>query len=275
MIVGEEKTVESFDGVKLFCVKNPAEQPRAVVIIVHGVCEHGGRYDYFTEKLVEFGYTVYRFDNRGHGKSGGERGYIENFQHFFDDADEIVNLAVKENPGVPVFMFGHSMGGFITAGYGMRYPDKLKGQIFCGAAVVESPAMAELKRGNFFEVKPRFMFPNNLEHLTSRDAESVKAYSEDPLVLKQLTIKLMGEFNINGAAWIAENIDKYAYPCLINHGGDDQIVSKEASVWLFDNISSIDKQIRIYPECYHEILNEKNEKEEFISEIHNWIKARI
>ncbi|MDV3429457.1 MAG: alpha/beta hydrolase [Bacillota bacterium] len=270
-----EEKVKSFDGTELFCVRNLVDNPKAVLVIVHGLCEHLGRYEYLTEKLNGFSYSVYRFDNRGHGKSGGERGYIEDFQYFFDDADIIVDLAMAENKGVPVFMLGHSMGGFITAGYGIKYRNKLRGQILSGAAVIELHLAEGGKKDNFFEKKPRAILPNSLSSLICRDKSVVKAYDDDPLVLKEFTAKLMGEFGVRGAAYISKNIDKYEYPCLILHGGNDQIVTNECAKWMLANAKSADKEMKIYTDCYHEILNEKDEKDTVIEDIHNWIEKRI
>lgn len=270
-----EGKFSTFDGIELFYTKDVADSARAVVVIVHGLCEHSGRYGYFTEKLNQFNYTVYRFDNRGHGKSEGERGYVEDFQYFFQDADKVVKMAQEENKGVPVFMFGHSMGGFITAGYGIRYKDKLKGQILSGAAVLEPPAFKSLKENDYFEKNPREKSPNLLAKLMCRDKAVIEDYNNDPLVLRETNIKLLGESFIKGSKWIGENVKSYEYPCLIFHGEKDRIVKKEESEWLFNNISSRDKSIKIYPECYHEILSEKDQKENVIKDIHKWIEERI
>ncbi|AWI04985.1 alpha/beta hydrolase [Clostridium drakei] len=265
----------AFDGTKLFYSKDIVDSAKAVVVIVHGLCEHLERYNYFTKKLNDFGYTVYRFDNRGHGKSGGERGYIENFQDFFKDADKVVDMALEENKGLPVFMFGHSMGGFITAGYGMKYKNKLKGQILSGPAITEPHAFKDLKKDNYFEKHPREKSPNALSKFICRDENVVKDYDNDPLVLKETNIKLLGEAFIKGSKWISENIKNYEYPCLILHGEMDRIVKNEASKWMFNNINSDDKSMKIYPKCYHEILSEKEEKDDIIEDIHRWIEERI
>ncbi|WPC44443.1 alpha/beta hydrolase [Clostridium sp. JS66] len=265
----------TFDGIKLFYSKDIVDSAKAVVIIVHGLCEHLERYNYFTKKLNDFGYTVYRFDNRGHGKSGGERGYVENFQDFFKDANELVDMALEENEGLPVFMFGHSMGGFITVGYGMKYKNKLKGQILSGAAITEPYAFKDLKKDNYFEKHPREKSPNALSKFICRDENVVKDYDNDPLVLKETNIKLLGEAFIKGSKWISENVKNYEYPCLILHGEMDRIVKNEASKWMFSNIHSDDKSIKIYPKCYHEILSEKEEKDGVIEDIHKWIEERI
>ncbi|MFL0194028.1 alpha/beta hydrolase [Clostridium sp. WILCCON 0269] len=270
-----EDKFNTFDSTELFYTKDTLHSAKAVIVIVHGLCEHSGRYDYFTKRLNNFGYTVYRFDNRGHGKSGGERGYVENFEDFFEDADKVVNMALEENKELPVFMFGHSMGGFITAGYGMKYKNKLKGQILSGAAVIEPSAFKSLKKENYFEKHPREKSPNLLAKLMCRDKAVAEDYNNDPLVLRETNIKLLGEAFIKGSRWIGENVKKYEYPCLILHGEKDKIVKKEESRWLFDNISSKDKSIKIYPECYHEILSEKDEKEGIIQDINKWIEERI
>jgi|LSQX01.1.fsa_nt_gb alpha-beta hydrolase superfamily lysophospholipase len=271
-----EGKLKSFDGTEIFYRKDIPGTIRAIVVIVHGLCEHLGRYDYVTQKFNDKGLGVYRFDNRGHGKSGGERGYVENFQNFFDDADKAVDLVLAEHEDLPVFMLGHSMGGFIAAGYGMKYPEKLRGQILSGPALLEIEALVkDIKRDNYFEKYPREKAPNALSNLICRDPEVVKAYDEDPLVLKETNLKLLGEAFVKGPIWLSENVNKYEYPCLILHGEDDKIVPSESSKWLYENAPSKDKSIKIYKDCYHEILNEKEEKDKVIDDIITWIEDRI
>lgn len=270
-----ENKFKASDSTEIFYTKDIIDNPRAVVIIVHGLCEHLGRYDYFTKKLNEQGFVVYRFDNRGHGKSSGERGYVESFHDFIEDANEVVNMAKSDYAELPVFMFGHSMGGFITSAYGIKYKDKLNGQLLSGAATIELPIFEQIKQDNYFEKNPRQKAPNDLSNLICRDKDIVKQYDEDPLVLKESNLKLLGECFIKGADWINKNIENYEYPCLIMHGEEDKIVIPEASKWFFKNIKSKDKELKIYPKCYHEILNEKDEKDEIISNICSWINKRI
>jgi len=269
-ITGE---LTSPDGTKLYWVKNLLDTPKAVIVIVHGLAEHLGRYDYVVSKLNSFGYSVYRFDNRGHGKSGGEKGYLDDYNQFLDDADLVVNMAKKENPDKPLFMLGHSMGGYIAAGYGVKYPDKLAGQIFSGAAVIDLPIFDELRQTDF-DSAPRTMVPNNLADLICRDQKVVDDYKNDPLVLKETTQKLLGVVFVRGVKWFMDNVKSYHYPCLILHGGNDQIVTPEASKFLYDSISSPDKQLKIYNDLYHEILNEFD-KDDVLNDIHNWVEERL
>ena len=261
------------DGVKLSVWTNLVDSPKAAVIIVHGLCEHAGRYDYVVSRLNDFDYSVYRFDNRGHGRSGGERGYIADYQVFIDDAQKIVGIAEEENPGIPLFMLGHSMGGFITASYGVKYPDRLAGQILSGAPVTVQPLFKDMASFDY-NATPLAPIPNKLSDIICRDPQVVRYYKKDPLVLKEVTNKLIGEVYIKGARLLVESMNTYKYPCLILHGGGDQIVTPDSSKHFYDHISSTDKQLKIYEGLYHEILNEP-EKNTVIEDIHLWIKARI
>ncbi len=128
-----EKMVSSYDGFQLFTRKDVPENVKAAVIVVHGLCEHLGRYEYLTEKLNAHNFSVYRFDHRGHGKSDGERAYLEDFNCLVDDTDFMMERAKAENPGLPVFLIGHSMGGFTVACYGAKYPGKVDGLVLSGA----------------------------------------------------------------------------------------------------------------------------------------------
>jgi alpha-beta hydrolase superfamily lysophospholipase len=237
------------------------------------VCEHSGRYDYVTSKLNSFGYSVYRFDNRGHGRSGGDKGYVEDFNQFIDDADKIVNMTQSENPKLPVFMLGHSMGGFITAGYGIKYPNRLTGQVLSGAATIILPMLVNLE-GVDFTAMARNPIPNALSDQVSRDPKVVEDYQNDPLNLKEYATWLMSEVFLRGARWLMNNVGSYVYPCLILHGGADQIVTPVASWYFHEHIGSKDKEIKVYEGLYHEILNEP-EKNVVLEDVHAWIEKRI
>jgi acylglycerol lipase len=269
-----ESIIHSYDGVELYCKQDIPENPKAIVVIVHGLGEHSGRYDYVTEVLNSSGYGVFRFDNRGHGKSGGARGYLTNYCTFIEDADFIVDLGKKQFSELPIFMLGHSMGGFITASYGVKYPNKLKGQIFSGPAVIPLPTLEELKKMDV-EKNPLLSIPNGLSHLICRSEKVIADYNNDPWNLRAFTLKLLTTFSIEGIEWLQKNFNTYNYPCLIMHGENDQIVPKEASEIFYHQCSSTDKTLKIFPDLYHEILNEEVEKAEILKRITDWIDERI
>lgn len=270
----ETKTLKAFDGTEIFMTTDLVESPKAVLVIVHGLAEHSGRYDYVARKLNEKEISVYRFDNRGHGKSGGARGENDHLDHFLKDTHMIVRIAIEANENKPVFMLGHSMGGLITAAYGTAHGDILKGQITSGAVLDALPMFKPLEE-TYTEEMGSQMMPNALSELICRDPEVVRAYQENPLVLKEYTFRLLYTTFIQGVAWLQKNLHQYKYPCLILHGGGDQLVPASSSQWFHTHVPSKDKTIKIYPECYHEILNEKVEKDAVIADIVGWINERL
>ncbi|WP_243545604.1 alpha/beta hydrolase [Pseudodesulfovibrio tunisiensis] len=264
--------VRSHDATELFLRRDLTDNARAVFVLVHGLGEHCERYDYVTEQLNAFGYNVYRFDHRGHGRSGGARGYLADFNEFIDDTHLMVRLAQAENPTLPVFMLGHSMGGFITAAYGVKYPDVLRGQVLTGPCITLLPAFAPLRDE---DIEPLDFMPNALSDVICRDRGVVEDYQTDHLVLMDFTKQMMKEVFVNGTDWLCANIAHYRYPCLIMHGEADQIVPVSNSHYLHDNGSSPDKTLKVWPELFHEILNEREEKDQVLAEIRTWADARI
>ena len=149
----------------------------------------------------------------------------------------------------------------------------MKGQIFSGPVIIELPIFDPLKEMDV-EKAPETPVPNSLSSLICRDQQVVTDYENDPLVLKETTLKLLITVFIEGVAWLGQHLRNYAYPCLILHGGDDRIVDKASSEYLYDNISSKDKALKIYDDFFHEILNESG-KDRVLSDIRNWIDQRI
>jgi alpha-beta hydrolase superfamily lysophospholipase len=266
-------SLKSFDGTDIFVTRDLVPNPLALMVIVHGLAEHLGRYDYVAGKLNESGISVYRFDNRGHGRSGGLRGDNDDPDKFLKDTDLVVQLARKENEGKPLFMLGHSMGGLIAAGYGAAHGKALNGMILSGAAVDFLPIFSDLGNTYTEAVKDTVM-PNTLSAAICRDQAVVKAYDEDPLVLKGVTLGLLYSTFFQGVERLHHNIADFRVPCLILHGGGDLLVPAGAAQWFYDHIPGSDKTIKIYPGCYHEILNEKEERDLVIADMVAWINSR-
>ena len=272
-----DKYLEVEEGIKLRYRKNIVENAKAVILINHGFAEHIGRYDYVASELNNAGFSVYRYDLRGHGKTISEKGHIDSYKSFISDCDKMVDLIIEENPGEKVFMLGHSMGGYVTCMYGISHPDKLEGQIFSGPAVNTLPPVKGAK-GKLLKVLNKFtkktMIKNVVEDKICSVEQVVTDYKNDPLVLKEATVNFYVQFLIKGVEYINANIGKYKYPCLICHGEKDSIVPKEIGYYLYENISSDDKEIKIYDDLYHEILNE-NEKDLVLKDMINWIDNRL
>lgn len=265
-----ETTINSFDGTKLYFSKNLVSHAKAAVVIVHGLCEHAGRYDYVTEKLNLRGFNVYRFDHRGHARSEGPRTFYNDFQQLIDDVNFIVEAALKESGDTPLFVIGHSMGGFASSSFGTKYPGKVKGIVLSGALTryhtkVAGELPMELPLGTYF--------PNELGSGVCSDPKVVAAYVNDPLVEKQISVDLFNSLGY-GVEWLKQHAKQFVDPVLVLHGANDGLVSERDSRDFYGDIASADKTLKIYAHLMHEIFNEPS-RDEVIEEVIDWMEKRI
>ncbi len=266
----KENLIPSFDGTELRYRIDSVENPRAVLLICHGLCEHLNRYDYLTEKLNEKSISVYRYDQRGHGKSKGKDVYFNDYKEMAKDANFFFEMAERENPNKDIFVLGHSMGGETAALFTTIYPRKAKGVILSGALTRYN---AKLFPVELLDAADEFYFENALGDGVCSDESVVQKYIADPLVRKLISVKLVKEV-IKGTEFLKRNAKEFIAPTLILHGADDGLVSEKDSRDLFGEISSKDKGLIIYPKLFHEILNEPV-KDKIIAEIIEWIFERI
>lgn len=263
--------ITSFDGTKLYFNREIPENPRAAAVIVHGLCEHQGRYDYFAELFHKAGIATYRFDHRGHGRSEGERTYYSDFNELLDDTNVVVDMAIEENPNIPVFLIGHSMGGFTVSLYGAKYPDKkLRGIITSGALTHDNGGLISATPEG---LDPHTLLPNELGGGVCSVAEVVDWYGKDPYNTKTFTTGLCYALN-SGIAWFSGKIKEFSYPVLMLHGENDGLVSVKDTYDFFAKAASKDKQMKIYGGLFHEIFNEYC-KDEVIGDVIRWIENRI
>lgn len=262
--------VSSFDKTQMYAKKDIPSNPKAIVLIVHGLCEHQGRYEYLAGKLMESGYGVYRFDHRGHGRSEGKKVFYNDFNELIDDVYEMAKLVKKENPSLPLFILGHSMGGFAVANFGIKYPGIANGFIMSGALTRNNIGLAsDLPK----DLPVDTYFPNELGGGVCSDPAVVEAYAQDPYVEKQISAGLFYEV-FKGVEWCKENSSKFVDPVLMLHGCNDGLVSEKDSRDFFGDISSTDKSLKIYPHLFHEIFNEPV-KDEVIAEAISWLNKRV
>ena len=266
-----ERIISSFDGTQLYTKTETTPDDKAIVVIVHGLCEHQGRYDYFAEKLHEAGYGTYRFDHRGHGRSQGEVPNYGSYHEILDDTNVIVDMAIAENPDIPVYLLGHSMGGFAVSLYGAKYPDKkLRGIVTSGAAVCDTIGLfASAPEG----MDPNIQLPNQLGGGVCSVAEVVDWYGKDPYNKKSYCLGLVYALKA-GQKWFAESMKTFQYPVFMTHGEKDGLVGMDDSIIFFRNAASADKTLKIYGNLFHEILNEYC-KDDVIRDMIDWMDKRI
>jgi alpha-beta hydrolase superfamily lysophospholipase len=235
-----------------------AGRPRASVIIVHGFGEHSGAYGNLVQRLAPAGYAVYGFDLRGHGRSPSRRGFIRSWDEYRGDVGAFVRFVEGQNPGVPLFLLGHSMGGIIVLDYALRTPGGLAGVIAIGPAIgsiTVSPALVFLARV-LSRIWPSFSRHMGLDGVAiSRDPQVVEAYRADPLVHDVATARLGAEM-ARTVEWVQMHAANLQVPLLIQHGSADRIALPDGSRRFVAAVTAPDTEMIEYPDAFHQIHND-------------------
>ena len=271
-------THQTTDGLSLHLRQwTPDVETKAVVLLVHGVHEHGGRYAYAASALMARGIAVHAFDLRGHGRSGGPRAEVLAFGEYVDDLAEVLVRTREAADGLPLFLMGHSMGGLVAAAYVVEHgPGALSGLVLSSPALQIPDDTSPLLRKLAPVVArwaPRFPASRlNLSHL-SRDAKVAEAYRTDPLVTVSPVRARLGYEIVRTTEAVREHPEAFTLPLYLFHGTADRITDPAGSRWLYEHAPAADKTLRLYEGYYHETLNEP-ERDEVIAELAAWITER-
>ena len=265
------------DGVKLYYQTwLPEGAPRGVLVLVHGLGEHGGRYPHLVETLLPAGFSVYAMDNRGHGRSGGQRGFIPSWDAFREDLRGFIAFVAKEQPGRPLFLMGHSLGGLIALDYALHYPEGLRGVVASAPALRNkgiSPVLMAVSRV-LSRITPSLTVKTGLDaSAISRDPEVVRAYQNDPLVHGLGTPRLASESE-KTMAWVNARAGDWRLPLLLLHGEADRLVDIEGSRAFFDAAPVEDKRLITYPGGYHESHNDLHHAQA-AADVLAWLEAHL
>jgi len=252
------------------------DNPQAVVCIVHGLGEHLGRYEHVADFFTTNNISIWSFDRRGHGQSGGKRGFIPNYSAVLDEIAHILAEAKAKNPGIPIFLYGHSMGGNFALKYTLDREPKLAGLVTSAPLILPGfpPPKALLGLARLLRsFYPAFTQPNGLkqEHL-SRDKSVIEAYDDDPLVHDKISASLAVD-SLDVGKWLDNYSGKISIPTLIMHGSDDQITSPEASAAFAKRVHG-DVTYKSWEGLYHEIHNEPEQASVFQYTL-EWIQSII
>jgi alpha-beta hydrolase superfamily lysophospholipase len=255
----------------------PEGVPNAVLVVVHGIAEHSGRYSNIVNYFVPRGYAVYSFDLRGHGKSDGIRSHIEHFSYYVDDLKTFYNKVNEDQKNAKVFLIGHSMGSTIAIAYAIEHQSELNGLIVSGTTL---KAGASINKVTILIAKilsvlmPKMGVSALDTNLISRDKAVVDAYINDPLVYTGKLRARWGTELLKTMETLRSKMSELSLPVLIMQGTEDRISDPSSSKMLYDGVGSKDKTMKLYEGFYHEIFNDP-ERQLVFSDMEVWIKSHI
>ena len=255
----------------------PEGEPRAVLLIVHGLAEHCGRYTNVIEHFVPLGYAVYGIDHIGHGKSAGTRVFVKQFEDFIDVLRTYVDMIRDWQPDKPVFMMGHSLGALIGTVYLFDHQSNLAGAILSGP-LVKIPdnisSMTVMLSRLLSVLLPKLGVAGVEATGVSRDPAVVEAYVNDPLVYTGKTTARLGCELLKAMRRVTEEAPKIELPLLVLQGSADRLVAPDGAEMLHRAAGSVDKTLKVYDGLHHEIYNEP-EHASVLGDVEAWLRERL
>ena len=273
------KLVETFQGaggLELYYQSwHPPASAKAVLVVVHGHGGHSGIFTKSIEYLVDRNYAVYSFDLRGHGRSPGQRGYINSWAEYREDLAAFLEFVQTKEVGRSLFLIGQSLGGTIALDYVLREPQQLQGLILMSPALGLNISPIKLLIGRMLSrIRPHFALDAGIDMSTgSRNPEVVMANARDPLRHSQGTARLATEL-LQTIDWVNTHADRLQVSLLMLHGGADRVTPIQSSRIFFARATIADKEMHEYPDSYHELHDDLNYLE-VLADINNWLEKHL
>lgn len=272
-------SASSFAGVGGLKIHTRAWRPpegsaKAVVVISHGFNSHSGQYDWAASQLAAAGYAVHALDHRGRGQSEGERFYVQSFDDYVADLSVFVQGVKAKEPGLPVFLLGHSAGGVIACGYALRHQAELKGLV-CESFAFQVPVPAfglALLKG-LARLAPHLGVFKLDNRDFSRDAAAVAAMNADPLIANETQpLQTVAEM-VRASERLKVSFGRITLPVFILHGTRDKATLPSGSQFFHAQAGSPDKTLKLYPDHVHDLLADVG-KEGVMADILQWLDKR-
>ena len=264
---------QASDGVQL-CFEGwqPEGETRAVICLVHGIGEHCGRYAHVGAALAQAGYALLGFDLRGHGRSGGQRGHTPSYDALMDDIGTLLDKAAERYPGLPRFLYGHSLGGNLVLNHALRRRPAIAGVVASGPALrlAFDPPAVQLAIGRVLDrIWPTFSQSNGLDRSgLSHDPQVIRAYESDALIHDRITAR-MALSMLAAGQWALDHAAEFTLPLLIFHGGADRLTAPSGSQEFAGKVAA-DCTLKLWDGLYHETHNEF-QKDEVLAFMIGWL----
>ena len=272
----EEFQIKGYRSLQLAGKIWNVKDPKAVLLIVHGLGEHCGRYSDMAEYFNSRGITVVSYDLRGHGYSDGKRGLLLSWEEFREDLRAVDDEASSRFPAVPLFILGHSIGGTMTLDYVLSSEHQPRG-IIVSAPALGTPGISPLllKIAKILSViTPRLTLSTSLDsNAISSVPEECRKYREDPLIHDKASVKMGSELT-SVQEDIFDRAESMRCPLLLSYGSQDQIAPQEPIERFFNKSGSEDKELKIFDGAYHEMHNDIT-KDDVYTLYADWILKRI
>jgi alpha-beta hydrolase superfamily lysophospholipase len=271
-----EERIESAGGVQIFVRSwRPEGPPRAVVAIVHGINSHSGYFAWAAEQLAAGGLAVYALDLRGRGRSDGERFFIDSIGEYLADVDALLALARSREPGLPVFLLGHSAGGVVSCVYALEHQAELAGLICESFAFqVAAPDFALAVVKGISHLAPHVHVLKLKNEQFSRDPRAVRAMDADPLIADEAQPSSTVAELVRADERLREEFPRITLPVLILHGTADEVTNPRGSQLFYDTAGSADKTLRLYDGHVHDLFNDYG-RDVVMADVTAWIAARL
>jgi alpha-beta hydrolase superfamily lysophospholipase len=248
---------------------------KAVLLIVHGLGEHSGRYMNVVNHFVPLGYAVYGLDHIGHGKSDGGREIVERFEDFTDNLTIYYNMVKVWQPGKPIYLLGHSLGGLIGSYYLLDHQADFKGAIISAPSIKVSQSISRVTitmSKILSAIAPKAGVLALDATGISRDPDVVNTYVNDPLVFHDKTPARLAAEMLKAMLRVTAELEIISLPFITMQGSLDKLVDPGGAQLLYDKASSKDKTIKIYEGFYHEVFNEP-ERAVVLKDVETWLIA--
>src|SRR5215467_1229085 len=271
-----EGSFKGVDGIKIFTREwQPAGKPHAVVVISHGFNAHSGQYEWVAQQFVSNGLAVYALEHRGHGHSEGERFFVKKFADWTTDLATFIDMVEAHEPGLPVFLLGHSAGGVIACVYALEHQHKIAGLICEDFAYqVPAPDIALAIVKGLSHIAPHATALKLKNEDFSRDPAVVAALNADPLIANESQPSETVAELVRADQLLKKSFQLITLPLLILHGTADKVTKPSGSKEFYEKAGSSDKTLKLYEGHFHDLLADVG-KQQVMADIQAWIDAHL